>query len=437
MEVRPFRAFRFDTRVAGDVGSCIAPPYDVISPDQQELLYQKSRYNIVRIIRGKTSPSDNGRDNQYTRAAKYLNEWIAGGALKQDDAEAIYGYVQDFEVGGNWFHRLTFIAEARLEEFGKTVRPHEQILAEPLIDRLKLKKATAARFGLVFMLYEDPKNIADNIVEKAAQDRPLIDFIDDQNVRHRLYAITAGPDMEAITSMMAEKSCIIADGHHRYTTGLNYSRQSDNPAAKYQMIAFTNTCHEGLIVLATHRLAYNLTDFDVTSLIASLGRDFEVAELAFGNGTGSKDEAEQKMLAQMKREHAGDRTVFGIYGGNGSFYTAVLKDKRLMDSVVPDMSPAWRELDVSILHKLILEKLLRIDDEKLAKGENLAYVKDTPNAISHSIAEVDAEKRQVAFFMNPVKMNQLRLVTDAGERMPQKSTYFYPKMYTGLTIEKL
>lgn len=437
MEVRPFKAFRFDARVVGDVGSCIAPPYDVISPEEQERLYLKSKYNIVRIIRGKTLPSDNGQDNQYTRAAKYLNEWIAAGALKEDDGEAIYGYVQDFDVGGNWFHRLTFIAEARLEEFGRTVRPHEQILTEPLIDRLNLKKATAARFGLVFMLYEDPKNIADDIIEKAAQGSPLIDFVDDQNVRHRLYAITAGPDIHAITSMMAEKSCIIADGHHRYTTGLNYSRQSENPAAKYQMLAFTNTCHEGLVVLATHRLAYNLTDFHMTALIESLGRDFEIVEFAFDDGPGSKEQAEQKMLAQMKHEHAGDHTAFGIYGVGRAFYTAILKEKKIMDSVVPEMSQAWRELDVSILHKLILEKLLGIDDEKLARGENLAYVKDTPNAISRSIAEVDAGKKQVAFFMNPVKMRQLKLVTDAGERMPQKSTYFYPKMYTGLTIEKL
>lgn len=437
MEVRPFKAFRFDARVVGDVGSCIAPPYDVISPDEQERLYLKSKYNIVRIIRGKTLPSDNGRDNQYTRAAKHLNEWIAAGALKEDDPEAIYGYVQDFDVGGNWFHRLTFIAEARLEEFGETVRPHEQILTAPLIDRLNLKKATGARFGLVFMLYEDPKNIADNIIEKAAQDSPLIDFVDDQNVRHRLYAITAGPDIRAITLMMAEKSCIIADGHHRYTTGLNYSRLSENPAAKYQMIAFTNTCHEGLVVLATHRLAHNLADFHMAAFIDSLGRDFEIVEFAFDDRPGSKEQAERKMLAQMKHEHAGDRTAFGIYAAGRAFYTAALKDKSLLDSVVPEMSQAWRELDVSILHKLILEKLLGIDDEKLAKGGNLAYVKDTPNAISRSIDEVDAGKKQVAFFMNPVKMHQLKLVTDAGERMPQKSTYFYPKMYTGLTIEKL
>ena len=437
MEIRPFRAFRFDPRVVGDVGRCVAPPYDVIDPDQQEQLYRSSEYNIVRITRGKTTPTDNGRENQYTRAAGYLNDWISRGALKQDDAETIYGYVQDFQVNGTDFRRLTFIAEAKLEEFGRIVRPHEQILTGPLTDRLNLKRATGARFGLVFMLYEDPKNIADGIIERTAAGTPLVDFVDDLDVRHRLYAISDRADVDAITAMMRDKSCIIADGHHRYTTGLNYSRESANPAARYQMLAFTNTCHEGLIVLATHRLVSNIESFDVKKLIAALGRDFQVVEFAFYNNPASKADARRKMLERMKIEHAGDRAAFGIYAANGRFYVAVLRDKRLMDSAAANMSPAWRDLDVAILHKLILEKLLHIDDEKMAGGENLAYVKDTPTAMEDSISQVDAGKRQAAFFMNPVKMQQLKMVTDAGERMPQKSTYFYPKMYTGLTIEKL
>jgi len=143
------------------------------------------------------------------------------------------------------------------------------------------------------------------------------------------------------------------------------------------------------------------------------------------------------MLAQMKAEHDNNKNAFGIYGSNNAFYVAVLRDKQVMDLVVPDMSTAWKALDVSILHKLILEKILGIDEERLVKGENLEYVKDTPNAINESISQVDAGYKQAAFFMNPVKMQQLKLVTDASERMPQKSTYFYPKIYTGLTIQKL
>jgi len=435
MQIKPFKAFRFDKAVVGDLGSCIAPPYDVISDAQQEQLYKKSEHNVVRIIKGKINTSDNGENNQYTRAADYLNNWIKQGALKQDAAETIYAYVQDFELGGVQFQRLSFIALARLEEFGEVVRPHEQILKKPLLDRLSLKKATTADFGLVFMLYEDEQEIADKIIEQAVATEPLIDFIDEQNVRHRLFAITAEDNIQQIVKMMNDKSCVIADGHHRYTTGLAYSKESDYPAAKYQMLAFANISHKGLIVLATHRLAGNLENFSFEKLITELKENFELTELKF-DSPESKIDARQKMLEQMKAGHDEDKNAFGIYGSNDTFYVAVLRDKQAMDPVAPDMSPAWRTLDVSILHKLILEKILGIDEEKLAKGENLQYVKDTPNAIDESIFQVDSGNKQAAFFMNPVKMQQLKLVTEAGERMPQKSTYFYPKIFTGLTIQK-
>ncbi|TKJ39480.1 MAG: hypothetical protein CEE38_01735 [Planctomycetes bacterium B3_Pla] len=436
MRVKPFKAFRFDSGVVGDVGSCIAPPYDVISPAQQQQLYEKSKHNIVRIIKGKTTASDNGDNNQYTRAAGYLSDWIERGALKQDLAEAIYAYVQDFEWAGATFQRLAFIALAELEEFGKVVKPHEQILNKPMVDRLNLKRATAAGFGLVFMLYEDEQKVADEIIKQATTAEPLIDLTDEQNVRHRLFAITAGQDTGQIVKMMSDKSCVIADGHHRYTTGLSYSRESSNPAARYQMLAFANVCQKGLIVLPTHRLVGNLEEFCFEKLIGDLKVNFELAELKFASAE-AKTDSRQGMLAQMKARYTDGKNAFGIYGSNNAFYVAVLKDEREMDSVAPDMSSAWRALDVSVLHKLILEGLLGIDEEKLAQNEHVQYVKDTPGAIDDSIAQVDAGHKQAAFFMNPVKMQQLIMVTDAGERMPQKSTYFYPKVYTGLTIHKL
>ena len=436
MLIKPFKAFRFDKMVVGDVGNCITPPYDVISDEQREHLYKKNEYNIIRIIKGKTNTSDNGDDNQYTRAAGYLNKWIQQGALKQDTADTIYGYVQDFELSEIQFQRLAFIAMAKLEEFGEIVRPHEQTLNKPMLDRLSLKKATKADFGLVFMLYEDEQEIADKIIEQATTTEPLIDFTDEQNVRHRLFPITAEGDIQQIVNMMKTKSCIIADGHHRYTTGLTYSKENDNPSAKYQMLGFANISHKGLIVLATHRLAGNLENFSFEKLITDLKENFDITEFKFDSAQ-NKIDARQKMLAKMKTEHDNDKNAFGIYGVNIAFYVAVLKDKQAMDSVVSDKSAAWRTLDVSILHKLILEQILGIDEEKLAKGENLQYVKDTPNAIDDSISQVDSGNKQAAFFMNPVKMQQLKLVTDAGERMPQKSTYFYPKIFTGLTIQKL
>jgi uncharacterized protein (DUF1015 family) len=435
MEVKPFKAFRYNSQVVGDVGRCIAPPYDVISDDEQQRLHRRSRYNVAYITRGKSSPTDNGQHNVYTRAAEYLQKWICEGALTQDDKDMIYGYVQDFELNGVAFQRLSFIALGKLEDFGKTVRPHEQVFEKPMLDRLNLERATNARFGLVFMLYEDPQGIADRIIEKAATQKPLVDFVDDQGVRHRLFAIAADEEIEAVTKMMAEKSCIIADGHHRYTTGLKYMRESGNPAAKYQMLAFTNTRQKGLVVLATHRLVGGIAGLKRLEFIASMESRFWLIQLKFSKDT--KEESKQYMLAQMRSMHEQDETGFAFYMGDRAFYVAVLRDKSLMAAAAPDKSDAWRALDVSVLQKLVLEGLLGLDEQKMGNPEHVEYVKDLPNAIDESVAQIDAGRKQIAFFTNPVKMEQLAKVTDAGERMPHKSTYFFPKMYTGLTIQKL
>lgn len=437
MEVRPFKAFRFNAGVVGDVGSCIAPPYDVINDAERDGLCRKSQYNIVHITKGKTAPSDNEQDNQYTRAAQYLHDWIAAGALRQDDQETIYGYVQDFELGGTAFQRLSFIALGKLEDFGKIVRPHEQVFEKPMLDRLNLERATAAKFGLVFMLYDDPQAIADQIITKAMAHQPLVDFVDDQSVRHRLYAMADQKEIQAVVTMMQEKFCVIADGHHRYTTGLKYMRESGNPKAKCQMIAFTNTHQKGLVVLATHRVVGGIKDFKPAGFLARLAQGFSIEQFKFASGAKAKTQARQKMLAKLKSCYDQDQTAFGVYMGDGSFYVATLNDPSLMAAAAPDKSPAWRSLDLSVLHTLLLEQVLGLDEDKMGNADYVEYVKDLPNALTEIIARVDSGRKQVAFFTNPLKMRQLTAVTEAGERMPHKSTYFYPKMYTGLTIQKL
>jgi len=435
MEIKPFKGFRFDPKVVGDVGNCIAPPFDVIGPVEQQRLYEKSEYNIARINKGKTSPSDNEQNNQYTRAAEYLAHWIKSGALAQDAKEAIYAYVQDFQLAKDSYRRLSFIALTKLEKLGEKVRPHEEVFEKPMVDRLYLKRATAARFGLVFMLYEDKQKIAEKIIEKAVAQKPLADFTF-ENVRQRLFAINDQAEIDAIVKMMSDKSCIIADGHHRYTTGLAYSKESSNPAAKYQMLSFSNICQDGLKLLATHRLVGNLENFKLERFITDLKENFEVTELSFSS-TDGKAGAEQRMIAKMQTEYNNNRNAFGIYGGGNAFYSAVLKNKRAMDSVAPDKSSAWKSLDVAILHKLVLEKLLDIGEEKLTKNGIVEFVKDVPDAIDDSIRLVDSGQKQVLFLLNPVRMQQLQMVTAAGERMPHKSTYFYPKMCTGLVIQKI
>jgi uncharacterized protein (DUF1015 family) len=436
MEIKPFKAFRFNGKVVGDTGSCIAPPYDVINSEQVDALYKKNQYNVVRISKGKTTPSDNEGNNQYTRAAGFLSDWIKKSVLKQDDAESIYGYVQDFDVAGTHYTRSTFIALGKLEEFGKIVRPHETTLSKPKMDRLLLTRATAAQIGLIFLLYKDEKKVADKIIEKAMKGKALIDFVDELDVQHRLFGITDKQDVAAIVKMMGGKSCVIADGHHRYETALNYYKETGNPAASHLMMAFANTENEGLVVLATHRLVNNLKNFDAEKFIASLKGNFELTSYNF-DSSNSKAAAKQKMLSQMKNEYDKDKIAFGIYTGHNGFYVAVLKDKGVMGKLAPDKSPAWRSLDLAVLHKLILDTVLGLDEAKVTAGGNVEYVKDTPSAIDDSIAKADAGKVQVAILTNPPKMDQINAVADAGEKMPQKSTFFYPKVYTGLTINKL
>ncbi len=436
MEIKPFKAYRFNEAVVGDAGNCIAPPYDVIDDDLRERLYKKSKYNIVQVTKGKTRPSDSPGDNQYTRAATLLTDWIATGVLNRDSADTIYGYVQDFEVAGKKAQRLSFVSLAKLEELGKGVLPHEYTLDKPKIDRLNLRRATKASFGLIFMLYQDAAGVADKIIKKAAQQKPLIDFADEQNVRHRLFAIADADDIEVIEKMMGDKTCVIADGHHRYETALAYYKETGEPAAQYVLTAFVNARQKGLLILATHRLIQNVKNFSSAKLMTNLQKDFELAKFGFEDEK-AKEQARGKMLEKMKVEFEADRNAFGIYAGDGAFYVAVLKDKHGMDAASPNMSDSWKSLDVAILHKLIIEKHLGIDEKVQAQGGNIEYVKDTGEGIVDCVSQVDKGAKQAAFFVNPTKMKQIEMVTAAGERMPQKSTFFYPKVFTGLVINKL
>jgi uncharacterized protein (DUF1015 family) len=435
MEIRPFRAFRFDSSVVGDVGNCIAPPYDVIDADMQEELYNRSEYNVVRVIKGKICSEDTEENNQYTRATEFLNRLIASGALRRDEREAVYAYVQDFCIGPDRFRRSSLVALGRLEEFGQGVQPHERTLDAPKADRLKLMRAKAAQFGQIFMLYDDPKEIGEAVINKTTNEPALLDFSDD-GVRHRLFSIVGSDDIEAIVKMMTDKTLIIADGHHRYETALNYYRETQNPAAAYRMMTLVNMRNEGLIILPTHRLVGDLPDFDFNNLLSEIYDDFDIVAYPFA-GEDNKPLARQKMFEYMKSEFETGKSSFGIYAANKAFYIVTLKNIAAMDSIEPQMSLAAKSLDVNVLHKLILEKALGIGDKQLASQSNIEYIKDIGDAIDKTIDKVEAGKSQVVFFMNPPRIEQVKAVAAVGERMPQKSTFFYPKIYTGLVVNKL
>ncbi len=436
MEIQAFRAWRFDSAVVGNNGICIAPPYDVIDDTQQEKLYQQHPYNIVRAIRGKTTPQDTETNNQYTRARAYLDEAAAAGALKQDAKEAIYAYVQDFAIGGKVYRRSGIIALGKLEPFGKGVQPHEKTLEGPKADRLRLSRATAAQFGLIFMLYDDPQKTAEAIIAQAAAKPALMDYTDSEQVRHRVYAIDNPEHIEQFQAAMACQKTVIADGHHRYETGLNYWKQTGHPAAAYLMMTFVNMRNEGLVIQPTHRLINNIANFSIDKLLAAMGSQFEIQTFAYTDAAG-KSTARTAMFDAMKKTGDKGKNAFGVYAASKAFYLAVLKDPAAMKQAAPSMSDAARGLDVNVLHLLILEKHLGIGDKQLAEESNIEYIKDIGDAIDQSISKVDSGHCQAVFFVNPTRIDQVKSVAAAGEKMPQKSTFFYPKVFSGVTVNRL
>jgi len=434
MDIKAFKAYRFDSAVTGNSGACIAPPYDVIDAHQQKQLYQQNPYNIVRAILGKTCAGDTDTENQYTRAREYLDKAIADGALKQDANEAIYAYVQDFALGQTSYRRSGMIALGKIEPFGKGVQPHEKTLDGPKADRLRLTRATATQMELIFMLYDDPQKTAEAVIEQALAKPAVLDTVDSENVRHRIYAIDDPKQVQAFAAMMRTQNTVIADGHHRYETALNYWAETGRDEAQYLMITFVNMRNEGLVIQPTHRLIADVEGFSISKLLASL-TEFKIQKFPFA--ATSKDKAKSQMFAAMKQLGDKGKNVFGIYAADGVFYTAALKDSKAMKAVAPSMSQAARGLDVNVLHLLILEKHLGIGEKQLAAESNIEYIKDIGDAIDKSIAKVDSSKCQAVFFVNPTRIDQVQDVAAAGEKMPQKSTFFYPKVFSGVTINKL
>lgn len=432
MEIKAFKAYRFNSAVAGDTGRCIAPPYDVINDAQQEELYQQSPYNIVRIDKGKTHPGDNEIQNQYTRAAEYLADWLKRGILTQEGKDSLYAYVQNFDVAGKNYQRSGIIALGKLVEFGSGVQPHEKTLDGPKADRLKLTLATDAQFGQIFMLYDDSQKVADKIIDKTVAGKgAAVDFTDIDGIRHRLFIIDDAKDIGAIVETMKTKEALIADGHHRYETALNYRKITKKPTADWQMMTFINMQNEGLIVLPTHRLVGDLKNFNIDEIIKKLQEDFKVTEFTY---TNEKEKAKGLMFKRMKKAFEEGENAFGIYDG-AKFYFIVLKSHKHVEPL--KISAASKSLDVVVLHKVILERLLGIGDAQLAGETNIEYIKDIGNAVDEAIAAVDKKEKQILFFMNSTKVEQVKAVAAENEKMPQKSTFFHPKIFTGLTINKL
>lgn len=382
----------------------VTQPYDKISPAMRERYLKASPYNLVRVILGTRDPADSESHNVYTRAAAYLNEWIASGILVRDLEPGVFPYFQEFNVPdtGERLVRQGFIALGRVEDYSASVVfRHEQTLSGPKKDRLELLRHTHAHFGQLFMLYPDPAGVVDGLLEEAAaRQSPLVEVVDEYGAVHRVWKIG---DARRIQELMAEKKLLIADGHHRYETALAFRNENPSLAgADRVMMTFVNMHSPGLKILATHRLVSGLQ----TAALPDLP-DFEVTEI--------------ESIEPLKRawEESGDRTIIGAAIGSRLFL--------LRDRAAPG------PLDVKVLHERLLGKALGIGEEAVRDEKHLRYVR----GLDRAVEEARAGSAQIAFLLKPASIEQVAGTSFGGGVMPQKSTDFYPKLLSGLTIYKL
>jgi uncharacterized protein (DUF1015 family) len=429
-DVHPFRALRYDLQKVS-ASQVVTQPYDKITPAMQERYYAASPYNLVRIILGRREADENAGENVYTRAAAYARDWRTQGILRQDASPSIYAYSQTFTAPtGASFERRGFIALGRVEDYSaKVVYRHEQTLSKPKADRLDLLRATRAHYEQLFLLYEDSGEI-DSLL--ATPQAPAIDVADEYGVAHRVWQISDPVVIAAVQNKMRDKKLVIADGHHRYETALNFRNESraaagaaSNPQAPYEfvMMTFVNMNDTGLLVLPTHRVVHSLESFSADDFLHSARAFFEVEEV---------DPALDATRATA---------LLGERGRAGTALLAVTANRAfLLHSPKPSgarffagLSDRQRSLDVVQLHKCLLEGVLKLSEESIRNQQNLSYLRDA----SEALAQVRQGKANIAFLMNPCPVAQVRDVAFAGEVMPQKSTDFYPKLLSGLTAYAL
>ncbi len=406
--IYPFQALRY-TPQAGPLASLVTQPYDKISSAMRERYLSLSPYNLVRLILGERQPEDNQAANVYTRAAAHLNDWIARGMLARDAEPAIFPYFQDFTVPdtGERLTRKGFIALGAVEDYSAgIVHRHEQTLAGPKKDRLELLRHTHAHFGQIFMLYPDRAGEVDALLEQATQAAPLAEVTDEYGVGHRMWRLAAAA---RIQESMTDKKLLIADGHHRYETALAFRNENPQLAgAGRVMMTFVNMYSPGLKILATHRLVNGIDRSQLPQdFLNRAADDFSVVEI------GSLDRLRSAL------ERADGPTVIGAAIGTRLF---------LLES----RQPAG-ELDVRALHDRLLAKALGIGEEAVRDEKHLRYVR----GLDAAVAEARSGAAQIAFLLRPTSIDQVAGTSFSGGVMPQKSTDFYPKLLSGMTIYKM
>ncbi len=431
-DIRAFRAFRYDLGRVGALSDVIAPPYDVIDPPLQQALYERSPYNVIRLILNKESAGDTAADNRYTRAARCLRDWQSEGVLAQDSARSVYVYHQDFEVEGQRFTRKGFLARVRLEPFGSgRIYPHEETLSGPKADRLKLLHATHMNLSPVFGLFPDEGGSVQKALDDVAGKTLPLEATDHLGVVSRLWPVSDQRALSAVTGLMGPKPVFIADGHHRYETGLHYLEErrgagevrDEEAAANFILMMLVSMSDPGLVILPTHRLISGLPELTADRLRGLLGQHFQVE--AVGRG----DQGARAAWEAIEADGGQDLLGFGTVA-DGVWQTARFRTPQVMAQLAGDHSPAWRGLAVSVLHVLILNQLL-------AKGLNAAaqcrYVH-----LLREVTEATAGRQcQLAALVPPATMKHVEQIAGNLEKMPPKSTYFYPKLLSGLVFNSL
>ncbi len=430
-KIASFRGYRYNPREAGDLNKVVSPPYDNIDEALRQDLKQRSEYNVVRIIKGAPRDGDTPNDNQYTRAGDCWTEWMDDRVLVRESGPAIYPYYQEYTVEGKTFVRKGLIALVDLDDKKSQVRAHEKTLSGPKADRLKLMRATEANDGQIFMLYNDAESKVNALMDQELIGaKPIMEVTDDFGAIHRLYRISRPGLVMDIAEIMEEFELFIADGHHRYETAMNYMNECNErnwkaPTAEsftHRMMTMVNMHDPGLTVLPTHRVCHSLDNFNPDKFLKRASKNFEITEYS--------DKSE--LYADLDK--ATDYSAFGFAAvGMDGYRLLKLKDPTIMDSVVEDHSEAWRRLDVTVLHTLLLDELLGIDADKLAAHSNVHYVRGRDEALAY----VGKDKFQATFLINPTRVSQVSEVASSNERMPQKSTDFFPKLLTGMVMMKM
>jgi uncharacterized protein (DUF1015 family) len=431
-EIIPFKALRYDPDQV-KLEDVLTQPYDKITPEMQSKYYEKSTHNLVRIILGKAGETDTDTFNVYTRAAEYLHDWRSGGILKQDTEPSIYAYSQTFTVPGtrDLQERRGLIALGRIHDYADgVVYRHEQTLSKPRADRLNLLRATRAHFGQIFMLYSDPSNEIESLLRAKTEEDPDISMLDEYETLHRVWRVHDPALIQTVQQKMHDKKLLIADGHHRYETALAYRNErraetgSSDPKAPYEFVMMTFIPMEsrGLVILPTHRIVHGLLDFDRERMLEAAGQFFDIDRI------------------DLRTESRSATTLLGEAGENGTAFVAVTRQgpylmrakQDAIEHALRELPVLQRELDVVQLHRVMLERVLRISEEAIRNQENVRYERDAFEAISWV-----RQGANVAFLMNPAKIEQVRDIAFKGEVLPQKSTDFYPKLLSGVAIYAL